>query len=793
MSVTEQHDATASYLAGRQRIAATGSYDASRRTTLSGITDDWVTALFARSGLADSGGVALVAIGGYGRRELSPGSDLDLLLLHAPNVALGDAPEQLWYPIWDSGIRLDHSVRAPAEVRRLAANDLTVMLGMLDARTIAGDERLTAAAQSSVLADWRALAEDRLDELRALVNARRERSGDLAHLLEPDLKESYGGIRDSVVLRAIAASWITDIPREPRLLEARVHLLNVRDALHDSTGRATDRLVQEEQGPVADAMQVADADALLRSVSAAARVVAVASDATWYRVDRVLRRRPAAKRSLLRRGIRLRDNKEDDTRTPLAEGVVAHDGSVVLSTEAKPDRDPVLVLRAAAAAAQRGLPLAPHTVDRLASECPPLPVPWPAEARDSLVSLLGAGPAAIAVWEALDQAELPSRWIPGWDVVRSAPQRNPVHRFTVDRHLVETATAAAEFTRSVSRPDLLLIGCLLHDIGKARPGVDHTDEGVRLVTDLAPMMGFDAADSKVLVALVRHHLLLPDAATGRDLGDPATAAAVAKAVGDHATLDLLHALTRADAAATGPAAWSDWKAALVQELVDRTHAELRGDPPPEPPRLTAAQLALAQARGISVEVDNHAGDGVTITVATDDRVGLLAAIAGVLALHRLEVRAAETLTVDEARRAVTVWKVRPSFGDPPAAERIREDLRLALEGSLDLDGRLARRESDYAVPGRALPDPRVTVVESASERATVLEVRAHDSPGLLHRVSTALAGQAVDVVAARVATLGSDVVDVFYLVDREGAPLSPQTAQAVRHEVLAVLTGPRER
>ena len=142
----------------------------------------------------------------------------------------------------------------------------------------------------------------------------------------------------------------------------------------------------------------------------------------------------------------------------------------------------MLVLRAAAAAAQAGLPLAPRALARLA-DCPPLPVPWPADARDALLALLGAGPAAIAVWEALDQEGLLTALIPDWERVRNRPQRNPLHRFTVDRHLVECAANAAALTRDVARPDLLLLAALLHDIGKGWPG-DHSVSGEVVARDV---------------------------------------------------------------------------------------------------------------------------------------------------------------------------------------------------------------------------------------------------------------------------------------------------------------------
>ncbi|MFE2148276.1 [protein-PII] uridylyltransferase, partial [Streptomyces sp. NPDC059456] len=447
----------------------------SRRSALAALTDDWLTALFAAA-QRETGvrGAALVAVGGYGRAELSPRSDLDLLLLHdgkAEPRALSALADRLWYPVWDLGVALDHSVRTPAEARKTAGEDLKVHLGLLDARPVAGDAGLLAGLRTSVLADWRNQAARRLPQLHSLCRERAEQAGELRFLLEPDLKEARGGLRDATALRAVAASWLADAPREG-LAEARRRLLDARDALHLVTGRATDRLALQEQDQVAAQLGLLDADALLREVYEAARVVAYAGDVTWREVGRVLRARAARPRL---RGL-LGSRGAAAERAPLAEGVVESEGEAVLALAARPDRDPVLPLRFGAAAAQAGLPVSLHAVRRLAAQAKPLPVPWPAEAREQLVTLLGAGEPTVAVWEALEAEGLITRLLPDWERVRCRPQRNPVHTWTVDRHLVETAVRASALTRRVGRPDLLLMAALLHDIGKGWPG-DHAVGG----------------------------------------------------------------------------------------------------------------------------------------------------------------------------------------------------------------------------------------------------------------------------------------------------------------------------
>jgi [protein-PII] uridylyltransferase len=750
-----------------------------RRRALTELTDGWLTELFAAAGGDELGG-ALIAVGGYGRGELSPGSDLDLVLLRPGSASQTEAAQTasaIWYPIWDSGLKLDHSLRTVPEARRVAADDLRALLGMLDLRHIAGDEALSASLRTAALADWRGFAKRRLPELLVSSRERAERTGDLAFSLEPDLKESRGGLRDLVVLRAVAALWVAP-PPHAGLEEARSALLDVRDALHVATGRASDRLVLQEQDVVAKMLGLLDADALLRQVATLGRTVSYAADVTWHRVERALAGREGRTR-FIRIGTR-----RIGERAPLADGVVEQEGEVVLARDARPWDDPALVLRAAAAAAQAGLRLAPNTLDRLASECPALPEPWPRPALDSLVSLLGAGRPAVVVWEALDQAGLTSRLLPDWERVRSRPQRNAVHRFTVDRHLVECAVRAAGFARRVDRPDLLLVGALFHDIGKGWPG-DHSEAGVAVVADLGPRLGFEPADVDVLVTLVRHHLLLPDTATRRDLEDPATVAHVAACVKTPEVLDLLHALTEADGLATGPGAWNEWKAGLVSDLVARTHAVLGGHEVPSPPALSDAYADLVAAGRLAVLTTPVAG-GLEVTVVGPDRVGMLGAVAGVLSLNRLTVRSASTQTTGKV--AVQVWQVLPEYGEPPALVRLREDVRRALDGTLDVAERLAVREDAMAArPGVPVPPARVEVVPNASVTSTVLEVRAHDRPGLLYRIGAALAAADVDVRSALVSTLGSEAVDVFYVVGPDGDPLPAERAAAVAVELKAAL------
>jgi len=759
--------ARASLLARAEEIGAP------LRAELTALYDRWLTGL-----LPNRPGIALLAVGGLGRREPTPHGDLDLVLLHDGKVGdIADVADELWYPIWDAKLGLDHSVRTTEQAIAVAEADLKAMLGLLDARHIAGDPALTGLLREQVISRWRRSAVTRLPELQELARSRWAVRGEASFLLEPDLKDCRGGLRDWVGLRALASAQLIDLTAA--VLEASTALLDVRGELHRLTGRATDVLRAQDREGVALALGLASPDAALRMVNEAARTLAYATDVGWRRVAAL---NPPAGRRLLRR---LRGGPSpltDPVRQPLAKDVVAQSGEVVLARDADPWADPVLSLRVARAAATADLPISPYTLTRLATETGPLPEPWPAAARAEFVALLGAGRRSLAPLEALDQHGLLSRLIPEWEAVRFLAQHNPVHRYTVDRHLIETAVRASDHTAEVARPDLLLVGALLHDVGKGYPG-DHSEVGERLAERIATRMGFPPDDVAVIAALARHHLLLPDTATRRDLDDPSTIAIVTAAIGSSgALLDLLHALTVADAAATGPAAWSEWKASLIRQLVHRTRRVLGGQalPPPEPP--SSLVLELARLGQVRVAID-----GSDVIVAAPDAPGLLSAASGLLALHSLDVQAADVRTVDGM--AVNRFTVSPRFGELPDPERLDGDLRRILAGSLVLAERLQAKEATYrqAVTSDGAP-LRLLWFDDEATDATVLEVRTRDSIGLLHRVTAALERGGVDIRAARISSLGSFVVDAFYLTDAEGEPLSPEQQSLVSASMSEALT-----
>jgi [protein-PII] uridylyltransferase len=777
---------------------------AALRDALLDLHEFWLTTKAAEIGITPTSGFAIVATGGLGRGELLPYSDLDLTLVHdeMPADVVTQVAELLWYPLWDANIPLDHSVRTVQEALEVASGDISAGLAMLDARHIAGDADLSSAIVGGARRQWRTGIASRFEELVEHTQSRWERSGEIAHRAEPELKNGRGGLRDIQLLNALAMAQLADV-YPSRLLaspmgtlgDAHLAMLNVRTELHRISHRGREMLQAQYADEIGAALRIGDRFDLARTLSDAARTISYYVDAGLRTAANALPRRGFA---ALRRPIR----------KPLDEGVIEFAGEVILARDARPERDPGLILRVAAASATTALPISASTLSRLSEAAPELRTPWPRQALKDLLVMLAAGPATVATIEALDRTGLWGRLFPEWGAVRDLPPRDVVHIWTVDRHLVETVSRASAFTTRVARPDLLVLGALCHDIGKGRGG-DHSVIGADLATQIGTRLGMWPSDIDTLSKMVRYHLLLPDVATRRDLQDPKTISAVVDALGgDPLLLELLHALAEADSLATGPGVWGDWKASLIGDLVRRCRLVMAGEPLPQPDPVEPRFLALASEGKVHVELESTASPHVyDVTMIAPDARGLLSKAAGVLALNSLRVHSA-SVNLSEGV-AINTFVVSPHFGSPPAAELLRQQFILALDGDLDVVGSLEQRDRDAAttnttragetptgVPvNAATPPPKILWFEGTAPREYVVQIRSTDRTGLLARLTAVIERSGLDIAWAKVTTLGSSVVDAFGLVVPAGIADDPHADRAAaRHELerelLAVLPAP---
>jgi [protein-PII] uridylyltransferase len=822
--------------------------------------------------------VAVLAVGGYGRGELSPHSDVDLLIL--VDDKRRPSPEDLrglLYPLWDAGFQVGHAVCSPKEAIERARGDLEAATSLLEARLVAGPvglmDEMTGRRRRWLERDGRRLAR-RLLEVTAERHLRVERAG---WVLAPDLKQDVGGLRDlhAVGWLAAVAGWPRPAGR-PELVRAGELLLAVREALHGQTRRKTDRVRADLQPAVAKALGLDGddgVDRLMAAVHTAARTIEyLAAVETRTLAERLLGgpRRSGLVRRLEPGGIRLEDGllvadatdagragpppadagragpPAADVGTPSGRVAQSGTGGSPLSTgtlepAADPEAEVLLAMRLLAARARTGRQIArptlawlEHTFDRGPLEA------WSEQLRTAFLTVL-RGPEAVGACELLDHVGGWPVLLPEWGSVRGRVQHDPWHRYTVDGHafaaaaevsrLLEQDERAARTAEAAGDLDALYLAAMFHDIGKGS-GEDHSVAGELLTRRALARMGLDADEVEEVAVLVRHHLLLVETATRRDLDDPSVVEGVASALGSPRRLRLLHLLTVADGLATGPAAWNDWKGTLVADLAARVlHVLERGAPPaPGDPEALAASIEAARpalagkaARllatlpdsfvttlgavevaelaeelelladppgpgGVRYRVDPSGGGHGLVTVCATDRPGTLARTTGVLALHRVSVLRAHVWSTS-AGLALQRFAVQA-----PATlrwQRLGADLDAAWAGRLAVEARLERKARDYRPVSPVEPDVRVLPDESA--HSTVVEVRAADALGLLHAIAAALGDLDLDVRVAKIDTLGDRVVDTFYVRSPWGAKLSDEQADeltlAIRHRTSRLLGG----
>lgn len=785
--------------------------------SLSDAMDTAIRGIWAEAS-AGRKGIALVALGGYGRGELSPHSDVDLMVLHDGARDVAPVSERLFYALWDEGFKVGHATRSVKHCLKLAREELEAETSFLRTRLVAGDARAYEDFAAGAIRQTRKRADRFFADVREMMRARHLAHGTATSQLEPNLKEGTGGLRDLHVLEwfdAVLEGGLGALvgPLDRAALEAAAELLHrVRNHLHYLTDHPTDTLGFQHQIPTARFLRYADADEpaedrFMRELFAATRSVEhVVSTVTG---------------ELCARGSRARRTAADG---PFA----VEAGRVVLTGELDLAREPERAIELFCLGAPPGVE-ALRWLERALDGS--VALPWTDGVRRAFVRLLRTGDAH--AMEAADHARVIERLFPEWDRVRCRPQHNVYHRCTVDAHLYNTVAQIVALGHETDDPlvrdvwgdlrdpEALLWAGLLHDVGKGTPG-DHAVEGERIARDLLDRIGARDDRGDTVAWLVRHHLLLVEAATRRDLNEENFIVDVATRIGDAERAKALYLLSVADGRATGPTAWSAWKAALVAELFTKViHLIERGElitpdalglaqlrtgelrealtryPPVQAeahitgmPRSYLLQFpTTALIRHFALMADPiHDGDarfhvsrtdepGVyEYTLVARDRPGLFSKVSGVLALNGVSIVTAQGFT----RRDGVAIEVFRCVGALEAAvdeerwQRITDDVRRALRGRLSLQLRLAEKRKAYAgrVRRGKREAPRVIADVAASDFATVVEVHCGDRVGLLYDITSTLADLGCDISVAKIATYGEDVVDVFYVRDLDGQKIT---------------------
>lgn len=791
-------------------------------------------------------GVALVALGGYGRRLLAPQSDVDLMVLSDGSRDVDANVQPLFYALWDAGLKLGHAIRTPSESLKLAGENLEAETSFLDLRLLDGEVEIAATFEAEARAQTRKRGDGFIDDVRAMMHRRHATHGSATSQLEPNIKEGTGGIRDLHVLGWFAAvagdlveRGLLDEPGRDELHRAHGLLLRVRGHLHLATGHANDVLLFHLQRSVAEALGYRDGDEiaedqLMRDLFAATRAV----ESTVLSVAAELHGRDAKMR---------RDAPRAGPFVVVGERVLL-DGALDLAARPE-DAIGLFALGATpGAAAMRAVRVelgvmlqAVRNGERETA------LPLTAPVRDAFRDLLRRAPGSAL--EMADHAGVFAALFPEWDQVRYRPQRNIYHRYTVDAHLFHTAAHAAELLRGSDDPaiveaaellepedrDLLLLAALFHDVGKGT-SEDHCVRGERLADALATRLDLPVETRTLLAWLVRNHLLLVDTATRRDLGDENLVVDIATKIGDSRRARLLYLLTVADGIGTGPTAWGPWKSDLVTELFQKVvHTIERGDlvsadvaARARDRRLAAERLAGPAADHVATHLDRmsrtyllafapeelvthaalaasltggevratgaHGKAGMAdLTVVAKDRPGLFSKVSGVLALHGISIAAAQVYTRSDGIALEWFRCEGIRDVDPDPWPKVTADVERALRGRLSIESRVAtKRETSLDRETRGKGDPPKVVCDlEASDFMTVVEVHTTDRVGLLYDITAALAECALDVHVAKIATYGDDVVDVFYVRDLDGQKIiDAEHLSEIERAVLHRLRGP---
>ncbi|HKQ67899.1 MAG TPA: [protein-PII] uridylyltransferase [Polyangiaceae bacterium] len=857
------------------------------------IMDGLLSSLFpaARATLEQShqwSPVLLAAVGGYGRELLGVKSDLDVRLLTTePPEKITPIAEALFYPLWDAGVAIGHQVVNVEMALEGAREDLPGATVLLDWRVIAGDDsagtELLNRAFAGVFGDG-AVAQF-MSRLQKEVDERHQRFGGSVYLLEPDVKNGAGGLRDlDIALWAARARWrVSDLPSLVRIgvlvsraaeeiATASDFLWKVRNHLHRRAGRRNDRLTFDEQEALAKTLgyrsRVDAHPGASDEKIEGAMVEALMSD--YYRHARVITR---AREDILERAtphVGHRKPREID----LGHGLRSFEGQISVSDAQELWSDPALALRLYATAVSKNtrvLPFARAAVTRAASD----PAFGEALRASEEAASLFVGMVCTAketpfrggsILAELHDVGLLTAMLPEFVPVVGRVHHDLYHVYTVDVHsitavdrlralvrgdLAKAFPLACRLAAEVTRPEILFLATLLHDVGKVIGGKDHSRRGAEMARPILRRLGLAPDDIEEGCYLILQHLVMYHAATRRDFNDPATIAEFSREVHGRDGLRDLYLLTVADLSTTSPTSMTAWKSSMLDNLYVATDEQMSGlaasdsgraarlraqvreawgstedvlfleeflDTMPERYLLSNSTREIAAharvvLRGGSAKVSaalvpsRHpdvaelcvvAGDragGAGLCVVAGDRPGLLAAITAAIAASRLEVHAAQVHTrrlPDGGVQAVDLFWVRDRADGIEGVERalpkLSRDLEDLVNGVVSPKALATPRTS----PWSERPMPMVTTEISIDHRAasghTVIEVLTRDQPGLLFKLAQALHELGLSIDIAKINTEGNRVADVFYVTEATGEKVAPGArTQSVREGLLAAL------
>jgi len=764
-------------------------------------------------------GLAMLAVGGFGRRELFPYSDVDILVLvqrESQTAMLKEALSEFVRLLWDAGLRLSHSVRTLAECSEIHEQNPELNISLLDRRLLSGDRELFAKLENK-LSDIeerqsRALAR----HLRQLARTRHVKYQDTFYHLEPDVKETPGGLRDLHLIHWLGKLWRSSADAAERLAGPTRFVHSVRCFLHYRAGRDQNLLSFDEQEEITGQLfaSTGGPPEFMREYFQNSRVI-------YNEARRALDWIDKGETSLL--------TQFRDWRSRLSNGeFTVSNERVFLRMPAQLESDPAIVLRLFEFVARHGIALAAETERRLeqnrevfAAFCAGPGFRWP-----SLRNILRLRRAPIAL-RAMHNAGLIQALFPEWQGILCLVVPDYYHRYTVDEHtlvaiekLNELAAtqepAARRFAETLSEIEdlaLLRFALLFHDAGKGSNSGDHSHRSVELARQAMQRMQMPADDQSAVEFLIEHHLDLSAVMNSRDLNDPATARVLADGIGTIERLKLLSVMTYADISAVNPGAMTPWRLDRLWQAYRATHQELVRELETDRIRDVPADLSdpafikgfpvrylrthtpaeiethlrlrqLSRPTGVAVQIDRLNGV-YRVDIVARDMPFLFASLAGAMSSFGMDILKAEAFSNVKGVILDTFVFADPKRTlelNPPEMERLQETLERVALGKVDIDALLRSRPLPPRLKRRTVR-AGVHFDSEACETATLVEIIAEDRPRLLYDLAAAISSSGCNIDVVLIDTEGHKAIDVFYVAS-DGKKLTPEIQAVLEKKLL---------